>query len=316
MSGSAPGNRWLNVSWLLPCGAAIWLVVLNWHWLHDHGQALLVVVVLLGLIAGVFPLAKRIASSKEISEASERLKLQNEIRGAVFQALAGLAVLVGVFIAWQQLQSDRAQSQATNTLASQGQISQAVGELGSPQIDVRTGGIYALEEIFKLPNQNPNQRPTNPVIIRVRPAVFGVLTAYIRTHAPWASNPRVCDVDPKLPTLAVRALDVQAALNVLGSRGYGAPTEPSLFLEQVDLRNADFYRSFDDTDFARAELAGANFHNASLVGASFEGADLCGAKLATVTDFHHADFQGAIANTQTTFPPGFDPKAHGIIVRP
>jgi len=105
------------------------------------------------------------------------------------------------------------------------------GQLGSKQADVRIGGIYALEEIFRQPHQNPNQVPTNPIIIRVRPAVFGTLTAYVRTHAPWRGSWDECDTSAsRLPTLSVREPDVQTALNVLGARGYGAPGEPGLFL--------------------------------------------------------------------------------------
>ena len=321
MSGSGLGGRSLKAGWLLPIAAAAWLVVLHRHWLIGHYQAVLVVIVLLGLLAGVFPLAARIASPKQISAAGDRLKAQNDLRSGIFQALAGLAVLIGVFVAWQQLQSDRMQSQATDTLASQEQVAQAFGQaveqLGNRHRDVRIGGIYALGEIFKLPNQNPDKPPTNPVIIRVRPAVFGVLTAYIRTHAPWQSDSHVCHAAAsKLPTLNTRAPDVQAALNVLGARGYGAPGEPGLYLGHTDLHNAGFYLSFDDTDFSHAELAGANFYNSSLVHASFKDADLCGAKLAAVTNFENDDFQGATADSQITFPPGFDPKTHGIIVRP
>ena len=133
--------------------AIVYLLVLRRQWLLGHLQAVLGVAVALGLIGAVFPLADRLVSKSSIESEGDRLKLQNDIRSTIFQAIAGLAVFVGVFVAWQQIQSDRSQSQATNTLASQEQVAQAYGqavsELGSHQKDVRIGGMYALEEISK-----------------------------------------------------------------------------------------------------------------------------------------------------------------------
>jgi len=92
------------------------------------------------------------------------------------------------------------------------------------------------------------------------------------------------------------------------------PVSRGYFWEHVDLRHADFYLSFDDTDFSHSELASAIFHNASLAGSNFEDTDLCGAKLASVVNYENDDLQGATADSQTTFPPNFRVKAHGIIM--
>jgi hypothetical protein len=292
--------------------------VLRRQWLLGHYQAVLGVAVALGLIGAVFPLAGRLVSKSSIKSDGDRLKLQNDIRSTIFQAIAGLAVFVGVFVAWQQIQSDRSQSQATNTLASQEQVAQAYGqavsELGSHQEDVRIGGMYALEEIFKA-GQNPNKPPTNPIIIRIRPAVFGLLTAYIRTHAFWPNDSPSCDKSARvIPTLNERAPDVQEALNVLGNRGYGAPGEPNLFLEDSNLRNADLYGSFDDTDFRYSNLSGVNFIDTSLLGTNLRDTDLCGADLSSAVNYQGDQFEGAVADGTTKFPKGFDPSTHGIVM--
>jgi Pentapeptide repeats (8 copies) len=323
-------KRVLAVTWLLCLAAAgAWLIVLRWPWLSDHGEAVLEVAVAVGLLGAVFPLSawlapkgrsgERPASSDKEHDVGDIPKLQNEIRTTIFQAIAGLAVFVGVFVAWQQLQAGRASSQASNTLASQEQVAQAYGqavsELGSSQEDVRIGGMYALEEIFKA-GQNPDRVPTSPIIIRIRPAVFGLLTAYIRTHSPWPSQPAACDTSARsLPTMSSRAPDIQEALNVLGGRGYGALGEPGLFLEHADLRNADLYGSFDDTDFSYSELAGSHFVSTSLNGSDFADSDLCGANLSTVVNYRDDDFRGAIADKQTKFPKNFNPTAYGIVIR-
>jgi uncharacterized protein YjbI with pentapeptide repeats len=101
--------------------------------------------------------------------------------------------------------------------------------------------------------------------------------------------------------LSDRAADIQEALNVLGGRGYGASGEPGLFLEHSDLRSADLYGSFDDTDFSYSELADANFVNTSLIEANFADTDLCGANLSTIMNYQQDDFQGAIADKATRF---------------
>ena len=312
-------KRLAIIVWLALVGVgSIFLIIVRRHWLVSHDQAILAVALALGLLAGVFPLAARLAPKGKSGSESERLKLLNEIRTSIFQAIAGLAVFVGVFVAWQQLQSDRSQSQETDSLASQEQVAQAygqaVGELASNQVDVRIGGMYALEEIFKA-GQNPNRVPTDPIIIRIRPAVFGLLTAYIRTHAFSPANSPVCDRSASSePSLSDHAPDVQEALNILGIRGYGAPGEPGLFLEHSDLRGAQLYGSFDDTDFSHSNLAGADFITTSLIGAQFMNADLCGANLATAINYNGDDFEGAVADAATKFPKGFNPRAYGIMI--
>jgi hypothetical protein len=330
-------KRFAFLAWMLLLATAIgYLIVLRRHWLVTHPQAVLAAVVALGFIGAVFPFAAGLASKKIVKSDDERLKLQNDIRATIFQAIAGLAVFAGVFVAWQQIQSDRSQSQATNTLAwqqlqsdrsqsqttntlaSQEQVAQAYGqavsELGSSQEDVRIGGMYALEEIFKA-GQNPNIPPTDPIIVRIRPAVFGLLTAYIRTHAFWSSDSPTCDVTAStMPTLSERAADVQVSLDVLGDRGYGAPGEPNLFLENSDLQKADLYGSFDDTDFRYSNLDGVNFIDTSLVGTDFRDTDLCGADLSSAVNYQHDQFDGAVADGATKFPKGFNPETHGILI--
>jgi hypothetical protein len=79
--------------------------------------------------------------------------------------------------------------------------------LGSDKLDVRLGGIYALERIAKDSSAD-------------RPTITEVLTAYVRGHAPWAPARPKQDVDTaaphQLPFLQERHPDVQAAMTVLG----------------------------------------------------------------------------------------------------
>ena len=271
---------------------------------------------------------------------NERLKLQNDARTALLQGIGGLLVLVGAGISLRQLSVSR-EGQVTE------RFTRAIDQLGHEKsLDVRMGGIYALERIVRNSEQD-------------LVAVIQVLSAYVRGHAPWPSDSRPDTPVDEVPPLQVRAPDVQAAMNVLGRLPRPKKSTlherlTSLFqLRNVDLRRANlaglnlssvdladsnlegamlFAVQFEDADLSDTNLSGANlggavhFNNAVLSGANFEGADLSVARFkgATLigTNFSHAnlvfaDFRGAkylepqlvkgaTVNTQTTWPDGFN----------
>jgi hypothetical protein len=240
----------------------------------------------------------------------EQGQLQNDARATLLQALAGGALLLGAYFTWRQVQTGRQQVH----LAEQGQITErftrAIDQLGSAHLDVRLGGIYALERIAR---DSPDDRAT----------IGEVLTAYIRGHAPWP--PRLEDQPPieaaieTVAFLRLRAPDVQAALTVLG-RGHFADPDPDApqldladtdlrrsYLSRADLRRARLYGAdlrrarFDDTDLRgatliraylqEAHLLGANLQDAVLHHADLRDADLTDANLAGA-DLRHANLQG------------------------
>src|SRR6266540_835390 len=222
-----------------------------------------------------------------------RDKLHNDARSTLLQGLAGLLVLVGagfggtvalrqVRIGLEQLEQARRQAQRSDerlreqiTLAQEGQITErftrAIDQLGQPgpdRLDVRLGGIYALERIA-------HDSPTH------RLAVFEIFTAFIRSHAPLPPPlPGEHNANAhtnQVPLLQSRAPDIQAALTIIGRR----PThknDPPLDLRQTDLREAN--------------LGGANLTRAQLGGADLTGADLTAADL-TEAWLDEADLTGA-----------------------
>ena len=98
----------------------------------------------------------------------------------------------------------------THELTEQGQVTdrytKAIEQLGSDKLDVRIGGIYALERIAR---DSPRDHPT----------VMEVLTALIREHSreQWPPPAR----DGAEPERSTRP-DVQAAVTVIGRRDVAA----------------------------------------------------------------------------------------------
>jgi hypothetical protein len=244
--------------------------------------------------------------------ADARTKLQNDLRATALQAIAGLAVLAGAVLAFQQLTEDRQQATATRELTLQGQASErftrAIDQLGSPRREVQLGGIYGLEQIAQ-------QAPAN------RLAVTEVLVAYLHRRVPRpAKLPR--DLY-RVEELRSRASDAQAALTVL-ERRQTEDKDPPLDLRALDLRRADL-RDADlngallkdavliRADLGDADLASASLDNADLRGAALiradlrraalDGADLRGAYLGG------ADLRGALlsgADLRATYLDGAD----------
>ena len=75
-------------------------------------------------------------------------------------------------------------------------------------------------------------------------------------------------------------------------------------LKEADLSGADLR----DSDLSAANLGEANLTKADLRGANLRGADLSEAQL------QGAKVQGAITDSHTLLPPGFDPKAEDMVV--
>ena len=126
----------------------------------------------------------------------------------------------------------------------------AIEQLGSDKLDVRIGGIYALERVAR-------------DFAKDHPTVMEVLTAFIREHSrePWPPP----DSEGQLGARSTRP-DVQAAITVIGRRGSEHDIQPM--------------------DLAGADLAGAVLTRAYLTGAVLDRANLSGADLddAILTD--------------------------------
>jgi len=154
-------------------------------------------------------------------------------------------------------------------LSEQGQVTdrytKAIEQLGSDKIDVRIGGIYALERVAR-------------DSARDHPTVMEVLTAFVREHSieRWVratGNPR--------PERSIRP-DIQAALTVVLRRDSGRD------IRELDLSGADLSL----VDLSGASLVGTNFVSAALTDAMLDRVDLSGAQL-RAAQLNRAKLSGA-----------------------
>ena len=142
------------------------------------------------------------------------------------------------------------------TLSREGQVTdrytKAIEQLGSDKLDVRIGGIYALERVAR-------------DSARDHPTVMEVLTAFIREHSHEQWPPS--DPGGREQERSTRP-DVQAAVTVIGRR------DAKRDIQRIDLTGANL---------AGADLTGADLSRADLAGADLTGANLSDANLAART---------------------------------
>ena len=187
----------------------------------------------------------------------------------------------------------------------------AIEQLGSRELDVRIGGIYALEGIAR-------------DSARDHPTVMEVLTAFVREHSreqwPPPDSPRATWITwrgrfrtgGRAQERFTRP-DVQAAVTVLGRRDARRDIQP-IHLNGADLTGADLTganlggadlteATLRDADLTRADLSGATLRDADLTRADLTGAtprsaDLGGADLTEAT-LRSTDLRGADLHAAT-----------------
>jgi hypothetical protein len=176
--------------------------------------------------------------------------------------------------------------EATLEITRQGQITDRftraidqLGQHGPDKLDVRLGGIYALERIARESAEDHGP-------------IMEVLTAYLREHAlwkparavPWQPVRAVGPVQPKEQPRGTdedepprpRA-DIQAIATGLGRRSEERRRQEQrrLHLRELELRRADL----GDAHLERANLSRAHLERVNLIGAHLKGAILWGAHL-------------------------------------
>jgi hypothetical protein len=242
------------------------------------GTGILVVVVLLIFIPKIQVASLRNAKGVD---AKDVFKAENDARATLAQILGGFAVLIGLVVAWQNLRqniSETTQSlEATNKnleLTKEGQVTErftkAIEQLGNSKLEIRLGGIYALERIAR--NSERDHWP-----------IMEVLTAYVREHAPRKEVNMLANQTHHIaqkPCPVPVATDIQAIMTVISRRERSHEKGQHLDLHAADLHGANLMGAHLENAYLwDANLIGAHLEGAHLEDASLEGAYLIGAFL-------------------------------------
>jgi hypothetical protein len=235
-------------------------------------------------------------SMEGVENAKDRFMVRNDFIKTVAQVLGAGFFLFGLYFTWKNLILNQEKNRSDSFFAQEKQttnlFTKAIEQLGSDKIEVRLGGIYALERIARDSERD-------------HWAIMEVLSAYLREHSPWKEG-QSPDNESILSNLLIRPYnemvkdnyflrmpkishDIQAILTVLGRRN------------RTYLKGEDHHLDLNGVDLRGANLKGANLEGALLMGSHLDYADLTEANLRiailygsflTNTDFSRANLEG------------------------
>jgi hypothetical protein len=177
---------------------------------------------------------------------------------ALAQILAGTALLSGLYFTWHTLQVNR-EGQITERFTRAIDQLGAMDDKGNRLLEIRLGGIYALERIAR--ESEEDYWP-----------IMEVLTAYVRQNASLKTEKESTGEESSDEEDRTPDPDIQAIISVLQQRthSYRHGEDRSLMLQETNLSGVTFMN---------ANLMGAHFLNSNLSGAIFMSADLSDANL-------------------------------------
>jgi uncharacterized protein YjbI with pentapeptide repeats len=254
-------RRW---GWPLALLAILFYGVLAWRyrlvlWRVVSQPIGLVILFVFAVVAAALRLLPKWQVNGVRDDEKKRIELEINARTSLAQIFGGALLLVGLFLSWNTVELSR-EGHITDRLT------HAVDQLGSvrpdgqPNLEVRIGGILALERIGR-----DSQRDSWTVV--------EILSAYVRNNSPWKEG------DEEPPVGFRPRVDIQAAVTAIGRR----PWEKSeserqvVDLSKTDLRAADL----TGANLARANLSSSHFCRANLTSACLDDADLSYANFQT-----------------------------------
>lgn len=229
-------------------------------------------------------------------------EIENSTRLTIAQIVGGIGLLIGLYLTYQNVKAaqDNAKTAQENVKTAQESLriteknaqenlrlleegklterfSKAVEMLGSEKLDVRIGGIYALERISR---DSKHDHWT----------VMEVLTAFVRENAPYNPDKKKDSLEQTKPRE-----DIQAAMTVIGRRKWSETETQWLNLREVDLFQCNLYKAnLIKANLSEANLSEANLKEADLIGAMLIGAIMiktyCSGANLSKANLYHADW--------------------------
>jgi Pentapeptide repeats (8 copies) len=201
------------------------------------------------VVLALWILPKKQAARSQGLTAANRFDHENEARKTLAQIIGGFLVLAGIYASVQTFTLQR-EGQITDRFSKAIEQLGAVNTDGKLKLEVRLGGIYALERIAF-----DSERDQWPII--------EVLTAYVRENSPTKSDASETTLKHASGTKAHQQEpltklrpDIQAILTVISRRNL-QHDPPDRFV-----------------DLTKVDLSGANLSGANLSGANLSGANL------------------------------------------
>src|SRR5829696_8638546 len=202
------------------------------------------------------------------------------------QIAGGLALLFGLYFTWRRVEISQRTLETQQDQQVTERFTRAIDQLGQtddkgkPKLEIRLGGIYALERIAK---DSPE---------RDYSTVMEVLTAYARENAPYDpylyypdSAEEAAEQEERSkqgkadePQKSAFSQEQRAAIRAIGDvirRLHGENGVPEEYLVRLDLQNTNLY----EANLQRANLQGADLRQADLRQAGLQGANLYRANL-------------------------------------
>ena len=243
-------------------------------------------------------------------EVKDFFALKNQAIKSVIEAIkiiatvfGGIAILLNVYYGAKQAKAHEKNALAATQnaiaatknaeVAEQGQITErftkAIEQLGSDNISIRLGGIYALESIAEYSQKGHWSE-------RYHWTIMEVLSAFVRESPSLKEDLEEKKAENEQQSQKLR-IDIQAALTVIGRRN-PEKDKGILNLRSTDLRGANLGEAqLQGADLCEAKLQGAylikaNLKEAQLVMANLEGAHIRHANLEKAK-FLEANLRGA-----------------------
>lgn len=212
----------------------------------------------------------------EFSQEQQITQIKKDVLQITFQIAGGLSLIAGAYFALQKLNVSR-EDQITD------RFTRAIEQLGNEHLEVRLGGIYALERIAK--DSSKDQE-----------TVMEVLTAYFREKASKQKT-KTKDTGEEKDELVDEEInlnvepiilneDMQAILTILARCKWIDLTRVDL--SRVNLKEHYLYQS----RLNKAKLIQANLSKAILIEADLRKTNLSTAKL-TMTNLSRANLSKA-----------------------
>jgi hypothetical protein len=252
---------------------------------------------------------------RSITSGNNYAKLVDDYRKTLVQIIGGAFLLYTLYLTQRRTKATEETlrvSQKTLKVTRETQVTdrftKAITQLGAAdsqgrkQLEIRFGGIYALERVAR--DSEHDHWP-----------IMEILTAYVRENTRW--------VEPKDPPSEVLnpdeipelAKDIQAIMTVIGRREHERD-KGRLDLSGVDLRralmsSANLSRAdLSRANLSKADLSGAKLSGASLFGADLDGANLSGARLSDAKSLTQEQINSAQGDEVTRLPSGLTYPEH------